>query len=37
MTVLMQIYPSQWGNNSELHELYKELIAKDKKEREQYV
>ena len=28
--------PIQWNNNPELHELYKELIAKDKKEREQY-
>ncbi|EOH45698.1 TPA: hypothetical protein IXN57_000479 [Enterococcus faecium] len=29
--------PIQWGNNPKLHDLYKELIAKDKKEREQYV
>lgn len=30
MAVIMQIYP----NNPALHNLYKELIAKDKKERE---
>lgn len=28
--------PINWDNNPVLHDLYKELIAKDKKEREQY-